>query len=105
MSEESEAAVGGYDDGEAVPAGGAPVKTGAAGSAATASVDPTANIGAAATTTTPGPGPMLLPANPVFRFYKGGAGIDRFHGVEPGSGPGAPEDWVGSTTTSFGNDT
>jgi mannose-6-phosphate isomerase len=41
----------------------------------------------------------------VFRFYKGGAGIDRFRGVEPGSGPGAPEDWVGSTTTSFGNDT
>ncbi len=94
MSEESEAAVGGYDDREAEPAGGAPVKTGAAGTAATAS-----------TATTPGPGPMLLPANPVFRFYKGGAGIDRFHGVEPGSGPGAPEDWVGSTTTSFGNDT
>ena len=48
---------------------------------------------------------MLLPPNPVFRFYKGGAGIDRFRGVEPGSGPGAPEDWVGSTTTAFGNDT
>jgi mannose-6-phosphate isomerase len=48
---------------------------------------------------------MLLPANPVFRFYKGGAGIDRFRGVEPGSGPGAPEDWVASTTTSFGSDT
>jgi len=48
--------------------------------------------------------PLLLPANPVFRFYRGGAGIDRFRGVEPGSGPGAPEDWVGSTTTSFGND-
>jgi mannose-6-phosphate isomerase len=48
---------------------------------------------------------MLLPANPVFRFYKGGVGIDRFRDVEPGSGPGAPEDWVGSTTTSFGSDT
>jgi mannose-6-phosphate isomerase len=131
MSEESEAAVGGYDDGEAVPAGSAPVNTGAAGSAATASADAPENAGTtgsatttstgtpsatasadapantatAATTTTAGPGPMLLPANPVFRFYKGGAGIDRFHGVEPGSGPGAPEDWIGSTTTSFGNDT
>jgi mannose-6-phosphate isomerase len=103
MSEESEAAVGGYDDGEAVPAGGTPVKTGAAGSAATASAGAPANTGAIATTTSPGP--MLLPANPVFRFYKGGAGIDRFRGVEVGSGPGAPEDWVGSTTTSFGNDT
>jgi mannose-6-phosphate isomerase len=132
MSEESEAAVGGYHNGEAVPAGGTPVKTGAAGSTATASADAAessaaagsaatasadasaaasaarasadapANPGAAATT--PGPGPMLLPANPVFRFYKGGAGIDRFHGVEPGSGPGAPEDWIGSTTTAFGND-
>jgi mannose-6-phosphate isomerase len=46
---------------------------------------------------------MLLPPNPVFRFYKGGAGIDEFRGVTPGSGPGAPEDWVGSTTTSFGS--
>ena len=26
-------------------------------------------------------------------------------GSTPGSGPGAPEDWVGSTTTSFGHDT
>jgi mannose-6-phosphate isomerase len=48
---------------------------------------------------------MRLPPNPVFRFYKGGAGIDRFRDVEPGSGPGAPEDWVASTTTSFGNAT
>jgi mannose-6-phosphate isomerase len=48
---------------------------------------------------------MRLPWNPVFRFYKGGAGIDRFRQMEPGTGPGAPEDWVGSTTTSFGSDT
>ena len=47
---------------------------------------------------------MLLPPNPVFRFYKGGAGIDRFREIEPETGPGAPEDWVASTTTSFGHD-
>jgi mannose-6-phosphate isomerase len=128
MSEESEAAVRGYDDGEPVPAGDAPVSAGALGPAATASADAAVNTGAsgsaatvspdaAAKTGGPGsaatvspdapatPGPMLLPPNPVFRFYRGGAGIDRFRGVEPGSGPGAPEDWVGSTTTSFGNDT
>ena len=52
-----------------------------------------------------GPGPMLLPPNPMFRFYRGGAGIDVFRGLTPGSGPGAPEDWIASTTTSFGNDT
>ena len=55
-------------------------------------------------TTVSGPGPMLLPPNPEFRFYSGGAGIDAFRGVAPGSGPGAPEDWVASTTTSFGDD-
>ena len=42
---------------------------------------------------------MLLPPNPVYRFYKGGDGIDTFRGVAVGSGPGAPEDWVGSATT------
>jgi mannose-6-phosphate isomerase len=47
---------------------------------------------------------MLLPPNPVFRFYKGGDGIDELRGIAPGEGPGAPEDWVGSTTTSLGND-
>ncbi len=52
-----------------------------------------------------GPGPLLLPPNPVFRFYKAGAGIDAFRGLGPGTGPGAPEDWVGSTTTSFGHET
>jgi mannose-6-phosphate isomerase len=49
--------------------------------------------------------PVVLPPNPVFRFYRGGPGIDALRGVEPGTGPGAPEDWVASTTTSFGNDT
>jgi mannose-6-phosphate isomerase len=49
--------------------------------------------------------PVCLPANPVFRFYKGGAGIDLLRGITVGTGPGAPEDWVGSTTTSFGHET
>jgi mannose-6-phosphate isomerase len=52
-----------------------------------------------------GVAPLLLPPNPVFRFYRGGAGIDRFRGLTPGTGPGAPEDWVASTTTAFGTDT
>jgi mannose-6-phosphate isomerase len=52
-----------------------------------------------------GPAPVLLPPNPVFRFYRGGAGIDRYRGLTPGTGPGAPEDWVASTTTVFGHDT
>ena len=52
----------------------------------------------------PGPLPLLLPPNPVHRFYRGGDGIDRLRGVVAGGGPGAPEDWVGSTTTSLGND-
>jgi mannose-6-phosphate isomerase len=47
---------------------------------------------------------MLLPPNPVFRFYEGGDGIDELRGIAPGEGPGAPEDWVGSTTTTLGND-
>jgi mannose-6-phosphate isomerase len=51
------------------------------------------------------PAPVVLPPNPVFRFYRGGAGIDSFRGLTPGTGPGAPEDWVASTTTSFGHDT
>ncbi|MGH2863039.1 MAG: class I mannose-6-phosphate isomerase [Solirubrobacteraceae bacterium] len=98
MSEEREAAVHGYDDGDAVSADGAAVSSGAGSPGATSPGPerPGANV--------PGPGPVPLPPNPVFRFYKGGDGIDRFRDVEPGSGPGAPEDWVGSTTTSFGND-
>jgi mannose-6-phosphate isomerase len=52
-----------------------------------------------------GPAPALLPPNPVFRFYRGGAGIDQFRGLTPGTGPGAPEDWVASTTTVFGHHT
>lgn len=55
--------------------------------------------------TVTGLAPVILPPNPVFRFYKGGAGIDVLRGIAPGTGPGAPEDWVGSTTTSFGHTT
>jgi mannose-6-phosphate isomerase len=55
--------------------------------------------------TVTGPAPVILEPNPVFRFYKGGAGIDVLRGIAPGTGPGAPEDWVGSTTTSFGHTT
>jgi mannose-6-phosphate isomerase len=58
-----------------------------------------------ASATKVGLAPVVLPPNPVFRFYRGGPGIDALRGVEPGTGPGAPEDWVASTTTSFGHDT
>jgi mannose-6-phosphate isomerase len=89
MSEDSEAALRGYEDSQAGPTAGSALSSGGPSSGADV----------------PAPGPIRLPWNPVFRFYKGGDGIDRFRDIEPGSGPGAPEDWVGSTTTSFGNDT
>ncbi len=55
--------------------------------------------------TVTGLAPVILPPNPVFRFYTRRGG-DRSSCAEspPGTGPGAPEDWVGSTTTSFGHD-
>lgn len=45
--------------------------------------------------------PLRLPPNQLHRFYRGGEAIARFRGTEP-AGEYAPEDWVGSTTTSFG---
>lgn len=45
--------------------------------------------------------PVLLPPNPVERFYRGGARIARFRGVM-GWGEMAPEDWVGSATSVAG---
>jgi mannose-6-phosphate isomerase len=102
MSEESEAAVRGYDDDQAGTPAAAAVNAEAAASPGATSVDTPSANGAAAGHAS---GLLRLPWNPVFRFYKGGEGIDRFREMEPGSGPGAPEDWVGSTTTSFGNDT
>jgi len=47
--------------------------------------------------------PVLLPPNQFHRFYKGGARIDALRG-EPQGADGRPEDWVGSTATSWGSD-
>lgn len=49
--------------------------------------------------------PVPLPANqPADRFYAGGARIAAFRGPggHPAAGDHVPEDWVGSTTTLFG---
>ncbi|MFT4280171.1 class I mannose-6-phosphate isomerase [Microbacterium sp.] len=47
--------------------------------------------------------PVALPANqPRDRFYAGGERIARFRGVGSAA-PHTPEDWVGSTTTLFGD--
>ena len=44
----------------------------------------------------------MLPANqPPDRFYRGGRQIAAFRGDAPVDG-NVPEDWVGSTTTMFG---
>ena len=48
--------------------------------------------------------PLILPPNQFHRFYKGGARIDELRGVPHGE-DGRPEDWVGSTATSWGSDT
>jgi mannose-6-phosphate isomerase len=45
--------------------------------------------------------PIALPANRPARFYRGGAAIDRFRGMPEADGR-APEDWVASTTTLWG---
>jgi mannose-6-phosphate isomerase len=47
--------------------------------------------------------PLLLPPNQFHRFYKGGARIDALRGIPEGE-DGRPEDWVGSTATSWGSD-
>jgi mannose-6-phosphate isomerase len=44
--------------------------------------------------------PLVLPVNPVPRFYRGGARIASFRGLT--GDVGAPEDWVGSATTAHG---
>jgi mannose-6-phosphate isomerase len=46
--------------------------------------------------------PVVLEPNRIRRFYAGGPRIDDLRG-EASRGSGAPEDWVGSTTTSFGD--
>jgi mannose-6-phosphate isomerase len=45
--------------------------------------------------------PLVLPPNQFHRFYAGGARIDALRGV-PAGPDGRPEDWIGSTTTAFG---
>jgi mannose-6-phosphate isomerase len=47
--------------------------------------------------------PVVLPPNGVPRFYRGGPAIAALRGTEP-RGERVPEDWVGSTTTVFGED-
>jgi mannose-6-phosphate isomerase len=48
--------------------------------------------------------PLVLPPNQFHRFYRGGARIDALRGAPEGE-DGRPEDWVGSTATSWGSDT
>ena len=48
--------------------------------------------------------PLILPPNQFHRFYRGGARIDALRGVPEGE-DGRPEDWVGSTATSWGSET
>jgi mannose-6-phosphate isomerase len=45
--------------------------------------------------------PLILPPNQFHRFYAGGARIDALRGAPAGE-EGRPEDWIGSTTTAFG---
>ena len=47
--------------------------------------------------------PVVLPPNGVERFYRGGPAIAALRGIEP-QGTHVPEDWVGSTTTVFGEE-
>jgi mannose-6-phosphate isomerase len=47
--------------------------------------------------------PLILPPNQFHRFYAGGARIDALRGVPAGE-DGRPEDWIGSTTTAFGEE-
>jgi mannose-6-phosphate isomerase len=47
--------------------------------------------------------PVVLPPNGIERFYRGGPAIAALRGTRP-PGPRVPEDWVGSTTTVFGEE-
>jgi mannose-6-phosphate isomerase len=46
---------------------------------------------------------MKLPPNGIPRFYLGGPAIEELRGIELG-GDRVPEEWIGSTTTVFGED-
>ncbi len=45
--------------------------------------------------------PLRLPPNRVYRFYRGGALMDRFRGAPAPQDTVFPEDWVGSTTAAI----
>lgn len=47
--------------------------------------------------------PQVLPPNQFHRFYSGGARIDALRGAPAGE-DGRPEDWIGSTATSWGEE-
>jgi mannose-6-phosphate isomerase len=47
--------------------------------------------------------PFVLPPNGIERFYRGGPAIATLRGIRT-LGPRVPEDWVGSTTTVFGEE-
>lgn len=47
--------------------------------------------------------PVVLPPNGIERFYRGGPAIAALRGTRP-QGARVPEDWVGSTTTVFGEE-
>ena len=47
--------------------------------------------------------PVVLPPNGIERFYRGGPAIAALRGTQP-QGAHVPEDWVGSTTTVFGEE-
>jgi mannose-6-phosphate isomerase len=47
--------------------------------------------------------PLVLPANPQRRFYRGGERIAALRGL-PAGDDHVPEDWVGATTGAFGAD-
>jgi mannose-6-phosphate isomerase len=49
------------------------------------------------------PGVVQLPPNGIPRFYLGGPAIEDLRGIELG-GDRVPEEWIGSTTTVFGED-
>jgi mannose-6-phosphate isomerase len=45
--------------------------------------------------------PVMLPPNAVPRFYRGGPRIERLRGISL-DGDRVPEEWIGSTTSAFG---
>lgn len=47
--------------------------------------------------------PVQLAPNPLHRFYRGGEAIASFRGI-PSTDGHTPEDWIGSTATTFGSD-